>query len=258
MSHFGDFKASLEKFGTELNTTAKSRPNMTQLIQDVEKAEAPDSGDPNNPPMSRDIKSFATTVLDDIKAGHLSGDTTALQDAAHKLINSFDKMATNQFVNKDAGYNNGGGLTTEIPGKDALDRRELAKGDSPLTTIKQMTETPIDKIEFSDKQQLLKMLQDPMRMLDEGWTKSHPSELKNLHNKINDIARSKDLESMKTAVENLKHFAKKLDGGPVGNQTREEMFKQSPFRQEQLLDTPPQKVAPDWDKFIAALKRTAH
>jgi hypothetical protein len=258
MSHFSDFKTNLDKFGTELSTIAKSGQNMKQLVQDVEKAEAPSTGDPNNPPMNRDLKSFANTILDDIKAGHLKGDTKALEDAANKLIGSFDEMATNQFVNKEAGYKNGGGLTTEIPGKDALDRRELAKGDSPLTTVKQMTETPLDKIEFTDKQQLLKMLEEPMNRLDHGWSKRHPGELNQLHNKINEIAKSKDLAGMKTAVENLKDFATKLDDGPLGNQTREDMFKQSKFRQQELLDTPPQKVSPDWDKFIAVLKRTAH
>ena len=92
MSHFSDFKTNLDKFGTELSTIAKSGQNMKQLVQDVEKAEAPSTGDPNNPPMNRDLKSFANTILADIKAGHLKGDTTALEDAANKLVSSFDKM----------------------------------------------------------------------------------------------------------------------------------------------------------------------
>ena len=134
----------------------------------------------------------------------------------------------------------------------------MAKGDSPLTTVKQITETPLDQVEFSDKQQILKMLQDPMGRLEHGWSRRHPGELKTLHNKIDDIAKSKDLEAMKTGIKNLKDFATKLDGGPIGDQTREDMYKQSSFRQQELLNTSPQKVAPDWDKFIAALKRTAH
>lgn len=257
MEKYGDFKKDLDRFGASLSDVASDPANLRALKQVIDQTTVPQTGGPAFDSHNRDLKQFAGNVLEAIKSGKLSGDTSALEKGAQSLLKSFDNMASAQFGEKSSNYDKLGGLAINLPGKEITNSRETARLLSPFHQLSDMAGEMLENgVKLADKSKISKSLEEQMKELKEGLGPFGHRALQQIDGAHRAIDKAKSLEELTAAIKQLQSASEKTDGSRYGRMLKPFLLDEAAHMQEAYRrKSGRENITPGWDSFLDKLYR---
>ncbi|MBX9685818.1 MAG: hypothetical protein K2X27_03895 [Candidatus Obscuribacterales bacterium] len=250
LTRFQSFKQSLDSFGKELNAAAGNDANLKAIQDAVNATTIPETGAEEHLNQQRDLKNFAKNIQEAIESGKIKSPDGKLEQATRDFLKNFDELATRQFGEAARGYERMGGLTTNLPGKEILDKKETAALMSPFRVIAhQVKSALIEGVKLNDKSDLIKGINETTKELGRALGGSSPQTMKELKEAISDIAKSKNEEEYRSALKNFQSVAESIDASPLGQRIRKELEKDAPQVRREYFANRKEAITAGWCQF---------
>ena len=257
LSKQDQFKAKLDQLGHVLADSVKGSAEFRVLLSTVDKVTIPETGEYEYEKHNRDLKSFSQHLLDDVQSGKLTTNSAQIEKAAHEFITAYDAFASNQFGDKQSGYDKDGGMTVFLPGSEILDGKQMVHFSSPLysldKTMKDNTD-PNQTAELADREYINEKLTPIVESLSEMWHAKGFAEGDAIDKGWYDIQAAKTSADINRAYKHFQQLTNEYQSGEVGRRTEAMMLKSVRRVQHSLFSQPQESVVPGWDRFIKTME----
>jgi hypothetical protein len=163
-------------------------------------------------------------------------------------------METSYFGEQKRGYDNLGGMSVFLPGKEAMDFNTVVKSESPLHQLRLNTQFPANDIDdLSGKDATVKLVQTSINTLKPILEKQYPEAINELTAANVAMAKTQNLDDYKAAYLHLRTLSKNLDDSAPGEVSRLSAMRPSAEAQNRFLTEPVEQITPNWDAYVSSL-----
>lgn len=259
MEKYQDFKQSLDKFGQQLTHALSDKNSRDQIKQIIEQSVRPETEAPETESHERDLRSFAQNTLAAIESGKLKPSDRGLEEASREFLKSLDTLESNHFGEKTRGYEELAGLTANIPGKEALDRREVGRLLSPLhETAGELKKLLDEDLKFTDKKDVLEQLKGMTKDLYQALEGDPGNPVGKLRQAEKSISAASDLPELVSSIEKMRGLLQHLEGTQIGKFLASDGEQEYSSIRAKYHKSQTRGIAQGWDAFLAKLESTPY
>lgn len=257
MDKYVDFKKELDRFGSSLADASLDPANLRVIKGAIDKTTVPESGAPDFEAHDRDVKHFANNILEAVRAGKFKGDTSGIEQSANDLLKSYDSMATAQFGEKTSKYDQLGGLTVHLPGKEITDSRETARLLSPFNQISAGAKQVLEEgVQYSDRPKLIKSIDMQMKEIANEFGPMSPRNQHAIAAARHAIEKAKSDAELTAGLKALQKAGEAGEASGDGRRIRPVLRDAAEKMQEEYrAKSGKQKLTPGWDALLDKLYR---
>ncbi len=259
LSKFEGFKNSLDNFGEQLKNAAGDKNNLAALRAVVDASVRPETELGETESHERDLRSFAENTLGAIESGKLNPKDNALEQSAKDFLKSLDDLTINRFGEKAKGYEELGGLSTNLPGKEILDKNEIGKLLSPIHEESSKIQKHLNEpIQLSDRDSLANEAKEGLSQLHQMLDGAPGHPLKKLDGQVKLLSKAASLEELSTAMQKLKNEYDNLEKSPIGRRIAKDAEQDASREKAHYRKQRPHSIAAGWDAFIRKLEASGN